>query len=235
MDTFYALADPTRRKIIEMLIRHGPLSATEIYDHFPVSRPAISQHLQVLRQANLVQVEKRAQQRIYRVNPQTMRELELWAGKNNLIVEREKLSYTMSRVFNAPRDRVWKVVTDPKFIPRWWGPKDHTTIVDKMEVRVGGRWRYIQKDADGKEFAFKGKYKEVLAPARLTYTFEFELMAGHIATETETFEEQPGGRTKITSTTVFNTLEDLEGMLQSGMEGGAVESWDQLEELLAKA
>jgi uncharacterized protein YndB with AHSA1/START domain len=234
MDIFYALAEPTRRKIIEMLIRNSQLSATEIYDHFPVSRPAISQHLQVLRQANLVQVEKRAQQRIYRVNPQAMREVELWAGRNNLIVEREKRSYTMSRVFNAPRERVWKVVTDPKLIPRWWGPRDHTTIVDKMQVRVGGVWRYIQKDPDGNEFAFHGKYKEVLAPERLTYTFEFELMPGHIATETETFEEQPDGRTMIISMTVFDTLEDLEGMLQAGMEGGAVESWDQLEELLAK-
>jgi uncharacterized protein YndB with AHSA1/START domain len=102
-------------------------------------------------------------------------------------------------------------------------------------VRVGGVWRYIQKDPDGNEFAFHGKYKEVVAPERLTYTFEFELMPGHIATETETFEEQPDGRTMITSTTVFSTLEDLEGMLQAGMEGGAVESWDQLEELLAKA
>ena len=235
MDIFYALADPTRRKIIEMLTRNGQLSATEIYNHFPVSRPAISQHLQVLRQANLVQVEKRAQQRIYRVNHQTMRELELWAGRNNLIVEREKLSYTMSRIFNARRERVWKIVTDPKLIPRWWGPGNHTTIVDKMEVRVGGVWRYIQKDPDGNEFAFSGTYKEVLAPERLTYTFEFELMPGHIATETETFDELPHGRTMITSTTVFNTLENLEGMLQAGMEGGAVESWDQLEDLLAKA
>jgi uncharacterized protein YndB with AHSA1/START domain len=233
MGTFYALAEPTRRKIIEILLRHGQLSATEIYDQFPVSRPAISQHLQVLRQANLVHVEKRGQQRIYRVNSQAMRELELWAGRNNLVVEREKLSYTMSRIFNAPRERVWKVVTDPKLLPKWWGPRDHTTIVDKMEVRVGGMWRYIQKDADGNEFAFRGMYKEVLKPERLTYTFEFELMAGHIATETETFEELPDSRTNITSTTVFNTLEDLEGMLQSGMEGGATESWDQLEELLA--
>ena len=232
MDIFTALADPTRRKIVELLTRHGPSPATEIYKHFSVSAPAISQHLQVLYQANLVQVERKAQQRIYRVNPQTMRELELWAGRNNLVVEREKLSYTMSRIFNAPRERVWKVVTDPKFIPLWWGPRDHPTIVDKMQVRMGGKWRSTQKHPDGNEFASSGVYKEVLAPRRLTYTFEFELMPGHIATETEIFEDLPGDRTMITSTTVFNTLEDLEGMLQSGMEGGAVESWDQLEEIL---
>lgn len=79
MDTFSALADPTRRSILEMLAQRGQLTATEIYDQFPVSRPAISQHLKVLREANLVRVERRAQQRIYRINPQAMLEVEGWA------------------------------------------------------------------------------------------------------------------------------------------------------------
>ena len=79
MDKFYALADPTRRKIIELLAKHGQLSAREISEQFPVSPPAISQHLKVLREAKLVQVEKRAQQRIYRINPEAMLELEDWA------------------------------------------------------------------------------------------------------------------------------------------------------------
>jgi uncharacterized protein YndB with AHSA1/START domain len=76
-------------------------------------------------------------------------------------------------------------------------------------------------------------YKEVDPPKRLTTTFEFEPMAGHIATDTAIFEELPGGKTRVTVTSTFDTLEDLEGMLQSGMEGGAVETWDRLEELLA--
>ena len=79
MDIFQALADPTRRKIIEMLARDGQLSATEISDRFSVSPQAISQHLKVLREARLVQVVKRAQQRIYQVNPEAMLELEAWA------------------------------------------------------------------------------------------------------------------------------------------------------------
>jgi DNA-binding transcriptional ArsR family regulator len=81
MDVFDALADPTRRKIIELLARSGQLSATEIYEKFPASPPAISQHLKVLREANLVLVEKRAQQRIYRINPDAMLELEDWAKR----------------------------------------------------------------------------------------------------------------------------------------------------------
>jgi len=153
-------------------------------------------------------------------------------SKNNLVVDRPAHAYTMSRVFDAPRELVWKACTDPELLPKWWGPRYLTTVVDKMDVKVGGVWRYIQKDAEGNEYAFNGVFKEVAPPERLTYTFEFEPMAGHISTETITFEALPDGKTRIMTRTVFDTLEDLEGMLQSGMEGGAVETWDRLEELL---
>jgi len=78
MDAFTALAEPTRRNIMEMLAVNGNLSATDIYSKFKASPPAISQHLKVLREANLVRVEKRAQKRIYYVNPEPMKELEKW-------------------------------------------------------------------------------------------------------------------------------------------------------------
>jgi DNA-binding transcriptional ArsR family regulator len=81
VDVFNALADPTRRKIMEMLANSGPLSASDIYNQFQVSPPAISQHLKILRQAQLVQMEKQAQQRIYRINPEAMLELEDWARR----------------------------------------------------------------------------------------------------------------------------------------------------------
>ena len=79
MDKFSALADPTRRNILELLASSGQLSATEISDRFQVTPSAISQHLKILRQANLVRMEKRAQQRLYRINPEVMAELEQWA------------------------------------------------------------------------------------------------------------------------------------------------------------
>lgn len=78
MDTFTALAEPTRRSILEMLAAEGNLSATDIYSKFKSSPPAISQHLKVLREAKLVRVEKRAQKRIYYINPEPIRELEKW-------------------------------------------------------------------------------------------------------------------------------------------------------------
>jgi uncharacterized protein YndB with AHSA1/START domain len=155
-------------------------------------------------------------------------------SKNNLVVTPEELAMTMTRIFDAPRERVWKVCTDPALIPQWWGPRYLTTVVDKMEVKEGGLWRYIQKDAEGNEYAFNGVYKEVIPPERITYTFEYEPMAGHISTETITFTELPDGKTQLTARTVFDSLEDLNGMLQSGMEEGSVETWDRLEELVAK-
>lgn len=81
MDTFSALAEPTRRTIIEMLATRGELSATDIYENFSVSSSAISQHLKVLREAKWIQMEKRAQQRIYQINPDCILELEEWTKK----------------------------------------------------------------------------------------------------------------------------------------------------------
>lgn len=78
MDTFSALGDPTRRNIIEMLAGSGQLSAKTIYKHFSSSPPAISQHLKVLRDSELVVVEKKAQQRLYQINPEKLDELESW-------------------------------------------------------------------------------------------------------------------------------------------------------------
>ncbi len=78
MDAFSALAEPTRRNILEMLADRGSLAATDIYRHFPATPPAVSQHLKVLREAGLVRVEKRAQQRIYHINPEPMKKLEQW-------------------------------------------------------------------------------------------------------------------------------------------------------------
>jgi DNA-binding transcriptional ArsR family regulator len=78
MDVFSALADPTRRNIMELLAARGQLRAGDIYKQFSVSHPAISQHLQVLREAKLVTMEKHAQERLYELNPATMQELEGW-------------------------------------------------------------------------------------------------------------------------------------------------------------
>jgi DNA-binding transcriptional ArsR family regulator len=101
MDMFVALADPTRRNILEILADSGELSATAIYEQFPVSPQAVSQHLKVLREAKLVEMEKRAQKRVYRLNPQTLSQFEAWVTQTkqrwserfdalDAVLEREK-------------------------------------------------------------------------------------------------------------------------------------------------
>lgn len=139
---------------------------------------------------------------------------------------------SMSRVFDAPRDLVFKAYTDPAQIPHWWGPRGVTTIVETMEVTPGGAWRYIHRGADGAEHAFRGEYREVVPPERIVSTFEFEPMPGHIVVDTATFEDL-GGKTRLTVTSLFQSAADFDGMIESGMESGATESWDRLAELLA--
>jgi uncharacterized protein YndB with AHSA1/START domain len=139
----------------------------------------------------------------------------------------------MTRVFNAPRELVFQAHTDPQHVPNWWGQRHTTTIVDVMDVRPGGAWRFVQRDPEGNEYGFRGEYREVVPPERLVYTFEYEGMPGHILVETVTFEEHDG-KTTVSSTSVFTSVEDRDGMLESGMESGAIESWDRLEELLGQ-
>ena len=144
--------------------------------------------------------------------------------------EREIVS---ERVFDAPRERVFAAYTDPELIPQWWGPRGTKTIVDQMDVRPGGAWRFVGRDSDGTETAFRGTYREVTPPERIVQTFEWEGMPGHVVVETATFEDL-GGRTKVTATSLFHTSEERDGMLASGMERGLTETHDRLAELLAK-
>jgi uncharacterized protein YndB with AHSA1/START domain len=146
-------------------------------------------------------------------------------GKQELLITRE---------FDAPRELVFKACMDPKLISQWWGPRNLSTIVDKMDVRPGGQWRFINRDAEGNEYAFHGVYHEILAPERVIDTFEFEGLpeTGHVTLETMKLEELPGGRTRLTTQSVFQSVADRDAMLQSGMEAGVKETYDRLAELL---
>lgn len=148
-------------------------------------------------------------------------------GKQELLITRE---------FDAPRELVFKAFTDPILLPQWWGPRNLSTEVDKMDVRPGGQWRFLNRDAEGKEYAFHGVYHEILAPERIIDTFEFEGLpeTGHVTLETLKLEELPGGRTRLISQSVFQSVADRDGMLQSNMEEGINETYDRLEELLEK-
>jgi len=140
---------------------------------------------------------------------------------------------TITRIFDAPREQVFKTSTDPDLIPQWWGPKRYTTTVEKMDVRPGGVWRFIQRDQESNEYAFNGVYREIVPPELEVHTFEFEGMPGHVMTETSVFEDLEG-KTKLVVTDRFQTTEDRDGMFISGMKEGATESMNRLEDILKR-
>jgi uncharacterized protein YndB with AHSA1/START domain len=146
-------------------------------------------------------------------------------GKQEIIIERE---------FAAPRELVFKAFTDPELYVQWLGPRELTMTIETFEPRDGGSWRYIQKDANGNEYAFHGVNHDVTAPERTISTFEFEGLPekGHVILQMARFEELSGNRTKLTSQSVFLSVADRDGMLQSGMEVGVNDSYDRLDELL---
>jgi uncharacterized protein YndB with AHSA1/START domain len=139
------------------------------------------------------------------------------------------------RTFDAPRELVWTAFMDPARIPRWWGPHGTTTTVVEMDVRPGGRWRYISRAPDRDDVPFTGEYLEVEPPAIFTWTFIVDLdgMRDHVGVETFTFEDV-GGRTRLTARSHFPSVEALEGALATGMIKGGVETWDRFAAMLAE-
>lgn len=150
-----------------------------------------------------------------------------------VIIEPGRQDIVTRRVFDAPREVVFRGFTDPELIPQWWGPRRYDTIVDRADVRSGGGWRYLNRDAEA-EYAFHGVYHDVTAPERVVQTFEFEGVPGHVALETALFEELPDGRTQYTGVSVFQSVEDRDGMAATDMEEGMRESYNRLDQLLEK-
>lgn len=157
-------------------------------------------------------------------------------NKTTITSEPGKQEIFITREFDAPRELVFKAFTDPKLYTQWLRPRGFNMTLEKFESRNGGSWRYIHKDQDGNEYAFHGVYHEVTAPERIIDTFEFEGLPekGHVVLETARFAVLPGDRTKLTSQSVFQSVADRDGMLQSNMERGVNESYDHLDEILAK-
>lgn len=139
--------------------------------------------------------------------------------------------YVMERTFDASPDRVYTAYTEADQVARWWGQRSNTTVVEALDVRPGGVWLFVQRAPDGNAYEFFGQYVEV-SPGKLVNTFEFAGFPGHVVTDAVTFEPDGVG-TRVVASSSFASKEDLHGMLASGMEGGANESWDRLAELLA--
>ena len=136
----------------------------------------------------------------------------------------------MTRVFDAPRELVFAAHSKCEHIRQWWG-RGNPLDCD-MDFRPGGSYRFVEHAPEG-QFAFRGEYREIRAPERIVQTFEFEGMLGHVCVETLELTESEG-RTTVTSVTRFDTKEDRDGMVSSGMESGARQSYEALATYLTK-
>ncbi|MEV7230506.1 MULTISPECIES: SRPBCC family protein [Polymorphospora] len=149
---------------------------------------------------------------------------------NDLSVEHPSdLEITLSRAVDAPRDLVFAAHTQAEHLKHWWGRGNPLDV--EIDFRVGGRYRYVEHTPDGESHAFRGEFREIVPNERIVQTFEYEPMAGHILEETVVFEER-GGQTVVTSTSRFANKEDRDGMVASGMEDGAAESYAVLDSYL---
>jgi uncharacterized protein YndB with AHSA1/START domain len=138
----------------------------------------------------------------------------------------------LTRVFDAPRELVFEAHTSCEHMSRWWGPRRYEVASCEIDFRPGGKWRVVHRSADGaEEHGFRGEFREIVPPERIVWTFEYEGAPGHISVETLTLEEQ-GGKTTLTATAVYDTIEARDAVLQSGMTEGAAETWDRLSEYL---
>lgn len=151
-------------------------------------------------------------------------------AETEFVIEPGRHDIVMTRIFDAPREIVFKAMTDPSLIPNWWGPAAYPTRVEAGDFRTGGSWRFVSTMEDGTDMVFWGVFHEVTAPERIVQTFEYQ-GAGHAVLETATLEEV-GGRTRYVAVSVFPSVADRDTMVGHGMQSGASETMDRLATLL---
>jgi uncharacterized protein YndB with AHSA1/START domain len=136
------------------------------------------------------------------------------------------------REFDAPAEAVFRAHTEADLYKQWLGPRDLEMTVETFDCRTGGEYRYIHSRGD-ERYAFRGCYHEVTAPNRIVQTFTYEDWPEAVALETMVIEDLPGGRSRLTATSLVDSFEGRDGFVASGMETGINEGYDKLDELLA--
>ena len=139
----------------------------------------------------------------------------------------------VTRDFNAPRDLVYRALTEPDLIRRWWNARRGEVIICDVDLRVGGTWRYVMVTPDGTEVAFHGTYRQIVPNERLVYTEIFEMpgISDDDATVNTVTLEEHDGFTTMTSVTECHTAETRSMIIETGMEAGMQDAYDLLEEL----
>jgi uncharacterized protein YndB with AHSA1/START domain len=140
----------------------------------------------------------------------------------------------MTRLFDAPRDLVFEVMTTPEHVRQWWGRlgEGYSVPVCEIDLRVGGGWRFVNRHPNG-EAAFFGEYREIVPPSRLVFTEIFEQFPDSISVVTTELAEE-NGKTRMTATVRYPSIEIRDMVIASGMSRGAGISYDRLEDLVAQ-
>ena len=140
----------------------------------------------------------------------------------------------MTRLFDAPRSLVFEAMTKPEHVRRWWGclGEGYSVPVCEIDLRPGGRWRFVSRHPRG-EAAFHGEYREIAPPSRLVFTEIFEEFPDSVSVVTTEFTEE-GGKTRLTATVRYPSLDVRDAVIASGMASGAAISYDRLEDLVAE-
>ncbi|QYC43211.1 hypothetical protein Nocox_28110 [Nonomuraea coxensis DSM 45129] len=153
-------------------------------------------------------------------------------GETEFVIEPGRQDIVMIRHFAAPREAVFRAVVDPELVPRWWGPRHLATRVEHLDARPGGHWRYVNIDAEGREYAFRGFYHDVVAPERYVRTWQYEGTPEDVALETVTLTEADGG-TRYVAQSVHRSVEARDALVRADAARGGGESMDRLAELLS--
>jgi uncharacterized protein YndB with AHSA1/START domain len=139
----------------------------------------------------------------------------------------------IEREFKAPADLIYRAYSEPDLVKQWLGPRKYEMVIEKWDLRDGGSYRYIHRDEAGNAFGFHGSFHST-AHDNMVQTFEFEGVPGHVALDKLSFEELGDGRTIVRTHSVYQSVEDRDGMVQAGMADGVNEGFDRLEELLER-
>jgi len=266
--TFAALSDPTRRAMIERL-SHGPASVHGLTEPFALSQQMISKHIAYLVRARIVIKTKRGRESVCTLRPEAIKTVSDWAigyrqfweesfDKLDAVVnqmKKRRLDMTkgtvneiermvVTRVFDAPREIVWKAWTEPKYVKQWWGPKGFTAPFCEMDFRVGGKFLYCMRAPDGQEFWNGGEYHEIVLYEKIVSSMYFSDSKGnkvesaqygieHEAIEDAhdviLFEDLGNGQTKLT----FIGNETMQNAIKSGQLEGIKQILDKVAEVVA--
>jgi uncharacterized protein YndB with AHSA1/START domain len=137
----------------------------------------------------------------------------------------------MTRVFDAPRSQVFDAFTKPELLKRWFGPRGWSLPVCEVDLKVGGTFRFVLRGPEGTDMGMRGVYREIVPPERSVHAESFDDYPGE-SLVTAVWVEQ-GGKSTLTATVLYPSREVRDAVINSGMEHGAAESYDKLEEVLA--